>query len=105
MGDSLLRSVDCAAGAPAIGRIDFAEMMQASDVLLALMGSEPLDVVADLATSLTGSANDAGALEIAEAANTVRRIASAHKPVALAGAMHDLTAAIARARSGSRLES
>jgi hypothetical protein len=90
---------------PSLAPSNFVEILERADSLLALMGSETLDVVADLADSLTGSANDAGATEIAEAANVVRRIASGHKPVALAGAMRDLTAAIARARHDYLLES
>lgn len=105
MADATVRSAAYPGAAPALGPIDFAEMLRDADALLALMGSEPLKVVADLANSLTGSANDAGAVEIAEAATAVRRIASGQKPVVLAGPMRELTAAIARARHECHRES
>ena len=98
MADPTVRSAGRHVVAPSLAPLDFAEILQDADALLKLMGSEPLDVVADLANSLTGYANEVGALEIAQAADSVRRIASGHKPVALAGAMRDLTDAITRAR-------
>ena len=82
----------------------FIEILRDADALLALMASEELCVVADIAGSLNVSATDAGAAEIAEAASTVKRIASAHHPVALTGAMRDLTDAIARAQHEYHVE-
>ncbi len=98
MVNAAVRSSDVHVEAPSLAPTGFTEMLRDADALLALMGSEPLDVVAQLANSLTDSAHDAGAVEIAVAADAVRHIASAHKPVALAGPMRDLTAAITRAR-------
>ena len=98
MVHAAVRSSDVRVEAPSLAPTGFTEMLRDADALLALMGSEPLEVVAQLANSLTDSANDAGAVEIAVAADAVRHIASAHKPVALAGPMRDLTAAITRAR-------
>jgi hypothetical protein len=105
MADAMIRSSDLHVEAPSLAPTGFNEMLRDADALLELMGSEPLDVVAQLANSLTRSANDAGAVEIAAAASAVRRIASAHKPVALAGPMRDLTAAITRARHECHFES
>jgi hypothetical protein len=105
MGNLTVRSVNCDVAAPALAPLDFGEMLRDSDTLLALMGSEALDVVANLASSLTGSASNAGAVEIADAANTVRCNAAGRKPVALARAMRDLSAAIARARHECHIES
>jgi hypothetical protein len=82
----------------------FREMLRDADALLALMGSEPLCVVADLADQLTACANDAGAREIANAASAVSRIASRREGVALTGPMHDLTNAIAHAQDAYRLD-
>ena len=72
------------------------EILRDADVLLELMGREPLDVVADLANTLRASAHDAGAWEIEAAANDVRRVVSGGSPVALTGAIHALTDAITR---------
>jgi hypothetical protein len=90
--------------APPLAPSGFLEILQDADALLALMGSEPLGVVADLADALTVSANGAGAQEIAQAASAVSRIASGPQPVALAGAMRDLTAAIIRAQHAYHIE-
>ncbi|HTV26513.1 MAG TPA: hypothetical protein VMF32_01900 [Xanthobacteraceae bacterium] len=83
---------------PSLVPASFVEMLRDADQLLALMGSEPLGVVADLASQLTASANDAGASEVARAASMVGRLASAHDGVALTGAMHHLTSAITDAQ-------
>jgi hypothetical protein len=101
-----------APGAPARGEVAafspappaFVAMLRDADALLALMGCKPLAVVADLANSLTNSANDAGAVEIAAASNAVRRMVSAREPVALAGPMRDLSDAISRARQAFHLD-
>lgn len=84
---------------------DVAGMLREADDLLALMGSEALGVVADLADGLSASANYAGVRQIAEAASAVSRIATGRQAAALAGAMHDLTAAITRARDGQLADS
>lgn len=91
--------------APALVPSDFVDVLRDADALLALMGSEELCVVADLADGLNASAIGAGASQIAEAASAVKRIASGHRPVALTGAMRDLTEAIARAQHEYHLES
>lgn len=83
---------------PSLVPPSFVEMLRGADRLLALMGSEPLDVVADLASHVTACANDAGAREVARAASRVGRIASAHEGVTLTGAMHHLTSAITDAQ-------
>jgi hypothetical protein len=72
------------------------EILRDADVLLELIGREPLDVVADLANTLRASAHDAGAREIEAAANDVRRVISGRNPVALTGAIRALTDAITR---------
>jgi len=75
------------------------DILRDADALLALMGKEPLGVVAELANTLTVSAHDAGAWEIEQAASNVSRLASSRGPVVLAGAMRALTDAIARSES------
>lgn len=82
--------------APPLAPIAVHDILRHADALLALMGKESLDVVAELANTLTVSAHDAGAREIEEAAINVRHLASCRGPVALAGAMRALTDAIAR---------
>jgi hypothetical protein len=82
--------------APPLAPIGITDILRDADVLLELMGKEPLGVVAELANTLTVSAHEAGARDIEEAANNVRRLASGHGPVALTGAMRALTDAIAR---------
>ena len=82
--------------APPLVPIGINDILRDADALLALMGKESLDVVADLANTLTASAHAAGAIDIEEAARNVRRVASGHGPVMLAGAMRALTDAIAR---------
>ena len=72
------------------------DILRDADAFLELMGREPLDVVADLANTLRASAHDAGAWEIEDAANNVRRIVSGQSPVALTGAIRALTDAITR---------
>jgi hypothetical protein len=89
---------------PPLASTDFIEMLRDADTLLALMGSEPLGVIADLAHQLTACANGAGAGEVANAASVVGRIASTHEGVALAGAMHDLTSAITDAQRAYHLD-
>jgi hypothetical protein len=82
--------------APPLAPIGINDILRDADVLLALMGQEPLGVVAELANTLTVSAHQAGARDIEEAASNVRRLASGRGPVALTGAMRALTDAIAR---------
>jgi hypothetical protein len=89
---------------PSLAPASFVEMLRDADQLLALMGSEPLDVVADLASHLTECANDAGAREVAHAASVVGRIASAHDGVALTSAMNNLTSAITDAQRAYHLD-
>jgi hypothetical protein len=89
---------------PSLAPGGFVEMLQEADTLLALMGSEPLCVVADLANELTARANDAGAPEIANAASKVSRLASGHREVVLAGAIRDLTSAITQAQRDYHLD-
>jgi hypothetical protein len=85
--------------APPLAPIAIHDILRDADALLALMGKEPLGVVAELANTLTVSAHDAGAWEIEQAASNVRRLASNRGPVVLAGAMRALTDAIARSES------
>jgi hypothetical protein len=82
--------------APSLASEGLGGILQNADALLALMGREPLDVVTELAEELIRSAHNSGAAEIEAAAIDIRRLAGARGPVALAGAMHALTAAIAR---------
>jgi hypothetical protein len=82
--------------APPLAPIGVTDILRDADALLELMGKEPLDVVAELANTLTVSAHEAGARDIEEAASNVRRLASGRGPVALTGAMRALTDAIAR---------
>lgn len=96
MSDSLKNKVAMRPLAPPLAPIGINDILQDADALLALLGKESLDVVADIASTLTVSAHDAGAWEIEEAANNVRRLASGCGPVVLAGAMRALTDAIAR---------
>lgn len=84
--------------APPLAPQNFAEMLQDADELLALIANQPLPTVAEVAQSLTHCANEAGAREIAEAANAVSRIASGHQAAVLAGAIRDLSAAITQAQ-------
>jgi hypothetical protein len=82
----------------------FIEMLRDADALLALMGREPLGVVGNLAAQLTACANDAGAHEIANAANAVSRIACAREGAALAGAMQRLSSAMSHAQRAHQLD-
>lgn len=84
--------------APSLAPKTFMEILQDADALLALIGNRPLPTVAEVALTLSHSANEAGSRELAEAAIAVSRIASGHQAVALAGAIRDLAAAIARAQ-------
>jgi hypothetical protein len=72
------------------------DALRDAEALLDLMGREALATVAELAETLSARAHDAGAFEIEAAANRLRHLASGHGPVALAGAMHALSAAITR---------
>src|SRR5881396_1288822 len=83
---------------------NFAEMLREADEVLALLESESLDIVAELANSLSVSARGTGAGQIAEAADVVHRIASGHHMVTLTGAIRDLSTAIARTRCEYHLE-
>lgn len=82
---------------PALG--DFMEILRDADALLALMGREPLAVVGSLASELTARANDAGEVEIANAASAVGRMASAREGAALVGAMQRLASAMIHAQA------
>ena len=82
--------------APPLAPIGIHDILRDANVLLELMGKEPLGVVAELANTLTVSAHQAGLREVEEAASNVRRLALSHGPVALTGAMRALTDAIAR---------
>jgi hypothetical protein len=81
---------------PPLVPVGIHDIVRDADALLELMGREPLNVVAELADTLTASAHQAGAWDIEEAASQVRRMASRHGPVMLAGAMRALSDAIAR---------
>jgi hypothetical protein len=96
MSDSGSKSTGVEHAAPPLAPLGINDILRDADVLLELMGKEPLGVVAKLANTLTVSAHEAGARDIEEAASNVRRLASGHGPVALAGAMRALTDAIAR---------
>ena len=96
MSNSGSNSTGVAHLAPPLAPIGINDILRDADVLIELMGKEPLGVVAELANTLTVSAHQAGARDIEEAASNVRRLASGHGPVALTGAMRKLTDAIAR---------
>jgi hypothetical protein len=81
--------------APALAPDHVSAILEDADVLLALMSREPLGVVTELADELIRSAHNAGAAAIEAAASDIRRLASGDGPVALTGAMHALTEAIA----------
>ena len=85
--------------APSIVPDDLSAILHDADSLLALMSQEPLPAVAELADELVRSAHEAGAVEIEAAASDIRRLASGKGPVALTGAMHALTTAIAHTES------
>ena len=85
--------------APSIVPDDLSAILQDADALLALMSQEPLRVVTELADELVRSAHEVGAAEIEAAASDIRRLASGKGPVALTGAMHALTTAIAHTES------
>jgi hypothetical protein len=82
--------------APPLAPTGLNDILRNADALVELMAKEPLDVVAELAHSLTVSAHEAGARDIEEAASNVRRLASGRGPVTLTGAMRALSDAIAR---------
>jgi hypothetical protein len=96
MSDSVKNKTGILPLAPPLAPIGINDILQGADALLELMGKESLDVVADIANSLSVSAHDAGASEIEEAARNIGRLASGRGPVVLAGAMRALTDAIAR---------
>jgi hypothetical protein len=96
MSAKVVELSDAGAIAPSLASADLNRILQSADALLALMGREPLNVVAELADELSRSAHSVGAAEIEAAAIEIRRLACARGSVALAGAMHALTAAIAR---------
>src|ERR1700688_3442452 len=82
--------------APPLAPLGVNDILRDADVLLELMGKEPLGVVAELANTLTVSAHEAGARDIEEAASNVRRLASSRGPVALTGDMPAPTDPISR---------
>jgi hypothetical protein len=82
--------------APPLAPGGIPDILRDADALLALMGMESLGVVAELANTLSASAHDAGAWDIEDAARNVNRLASSHGAVVLAGAMRELTDAVAR---------
>ena len=84
---------------PSIVPDDLSAILHDAKSLLALMSQEPLRVVTELADELVRSAHEAGAAEIEAAASDIRRLASGKGPVALTGAMHALTTAIAHTES------
>jgi hypothetical protein len=96
MSDSRSKFAGIEYVAPPLAPIGINDILRDADVLIELMGKEPLGVVAELASTLTVSAHQAGARDIEDAASNVRRLASGHSPVALTGAMRELTDAIAR---------
>ena len=96
MSDSGSKSTSAEHVAPPLAPIGITDILRDADMLLELMGKEPLGVVAELANTLTISAHQAGARDIEEAASNVQRLASGHGPVALTGAMRALTDAIVR---------
>ena len=96
MSDKVVKFSGSEASAQPLAPADLNGILQSADALLALMGREPLNVVAELADELIRSAHSAGATEIETAAIDIRRLACVRGPVALTGAMHALTAAIAR---------
>lgn len=96
MSDAVKNKTGTLPLAPPLAPIGINDILQDADALLELMGKESLDVVADLANSLSVSAHDAGAAEIEEAARNVGRLASGRGAVVLAGAIRELTDAISR---------
>jgi hypothetical protein len=96
MSDSGSKSTSVEHVAPRLAPIGITDILRDADVLLELMGKEPLGVVAELANTLTISAHQAGVRDIEEAASNVQRLASGHGPVALTSAMRALTDAIVR---------
>jgi hypothetical protein len=96
MSSPVTKSTDVQHVAPPLAPVGIHDILRDADGLLALMGKEPLSVVAALANLLTVAAHDAGAWEIEAAASNLSCLASGRSPVVLAGAMHALTDAIAR---------
>jgi HPt (histidine-containing phosphotransfer) domain-containing protein len=68
-------------------------------ILLGRMANEPPKAVAALAHTLTGSARGIGAWKVAAAAEAVERAANSQAPVALAGVMERLVAAVSEAQA------
>jgi hypothetical protein len=96
MADSVSKLTASRPLAPPLAPVGINEILQDADALIALMGKESLDVVAELADTLAVSAHDAGAWDIEEASRTIGRLAASHGPVVLTPAMRALTDAIAR---------
>jgi hypothetical protein len=98
MSNQVTKSADVQHVAPPLAPIGIHDILRDDDALLALLGKEPLSVVAALAIILTVRARD-GAWEIEAAASNLRRLASGRGPVVLAGAMRAFTDSIARTES------
>jgi len=104
MSRSVVAPIGAQSAALSVAPRDLAGVLEDADALVDLMGRENLRVVAELADMLTASARRVGAREIEVAASAVWRIASGGRAVVLAGAMRDLTNAIARTVSQTRAE-
>jgi hypothetical protein len=91
--------------APPLVPKDFAEMLLQAEETFAIMGGASLDVIGSLADSVSASARRAGAYEIADAADSIRRIACGGSLVTLTGAMHDLAEAVSRERCRRQISS
>ena len=86
--------------APALVPGSVAEMLDEAENLVELMQSEPPETVAVLAKFLAVSARKVGRLDIAEAADMMRRKASPRRgPVDLTRSMRRLTDTIAAANA------
>jgi len=94
MSDSKSKALDVTGVAPPLVPIDAYDVLRNAEALLALMGKEPLGVVAELANTLAVSAHGAGLQEIEVAAKDVQRVASHRGPVVLTSAMRALGEAI-----------
>jgi len=95
MSDPKPKAMNVTGVAPPLVPIDVHEVLRNAEALLALMGKEPLGVVAELANTLAVSAHGAGLQEIEAAAKDVHHLASNRGPVVLTGAMRALGEAIA----------
>jgi len=94
MSDPKPKTTDVPGAAPPLVPIDIHDVLRNAEALLALMGKEPLGVVAELANTLAVSAHGAGLQEIEAAAKDVHRLASERGPVVLTGAIRALGEAI-----------